>query len=97
MATDSKELKKLLLSHALPGTLYNRGLVSGKINLARGGSVPVIVDLSGFLQLIRLLLIGCENFPYLFFADGVKVSEADVIETDLTASNGVVHVVNHVI
>lgn len=31
------------------------------------------------------------------FADGVKIADADVIEADIAASNGVIHVINRVL
>ena len=39
-----EELKKVLLDHVVPNTLYSRGLLSGQLNLARGGVVAVTVN-----------------------------------------------------
>lgn len=39
-----QELKKTLLSHVLPATMYSRGLGSGTLGLARGGTVPVTMS-----------------------------------------------------
>ncbi|XP_046658066.1 transforming growth factor-beta-induced protein ig-h3-like [Daphnia pulicaria] len=69
-----EELKKVLLDHVVPNTLYSRGLLSGQLNLARGGVVAVTVN---------------EN--------GVKISNSDVIEADVVAANGVIHVINNLI
>ncbi|KAK4022404.1 hypothetical protein OUZ56_007873 [Daphnia magna] len=45
--TNPSELKKVLLSHVIPTTVYSRGLSSGHLNLARGGKVAVTVSQSG--------------------------------------------------
>ncbi|XP_032780746.2 LOW QUALITY PROTEIN: transforming growth factor-beta-induced protein ig-h3 [Daphnia magna] len=72
--TNPSELKKVLLSHVIPTTVYSRGLSSGHLNLARGGKVAVTVSQSG-----------------------VKISNANIIEADLAAANGVIHVINNLI
>lgn len=46
--TNPSELKKVLLSHVIPTTVYSRGLSSGHLNLARGGKVAVTVSQSKF-------------------------------------------------
>jgi len=51
LVANPAELKKTLLSHVLGGTAYSRGLSNGKINLARGGSVPVLVNQRGKYQI----------------------------------------------
>lgn len=72
--TNPSELKKVLLSHVIPTTVYSRGLSSGHLNLARGGKVAVTVSQSG-----------------------VRISNANIIEADLAAANGVIHVINNLI
>lgn len=46
LVANPAELKKVLLSHVVPGTAYSRGLSTGKLTLARGGTVPVVVNSS---------------------------------------------------
>uniref|UniRef100_A0A0P5HBI0 Fasciclin domain-containing protein n=2 Tax=Daphnia magna TaxID=35525 RepID=A0A0P5HBI0_9CRUS len=74
LIANPRELKKILLSHVIPSSFFSRGISSGQLNLARGGSVGVTVN---------------EN--------GVKIADADVIEADIAASNGVIHVINRVL
>ena len=44
LVANPPELKRILLSHVVPGTTYSRGLSSGTLSLARGGTVQVRVD-----------------------------------------------------
>ena len=46
LIANPEELKKVLLSHVVPGTTYSRGLTTGKLNLARGGTADVTVNQS---------------------------------------------------
>lgn len=74
LVNNPSELRKVLLSHVIPGALPSNKISSGTLNLARGGRVRVIAD-----------------------QGNVKIADADVIEADLSASNGVIHVINHLI
>lgn len=42
--TDPRDIRKHLLSHVLAGRIPSGGFSRGRINLARGGSVPVTVN-----------------------------------------------------
>lgn len=44
LVADPKELKNTMTSHILAGTVYSRGLSTGKLHLARGEFVPVILN-----------------------------------------------------
>lgn len=96
LVANPPELKRVLLSHVVPGTTYSRGLSTGTLALARGGTVPIKVDAGkskfsfSFLHLVALI-------HFCTCVGGVKVADAGVIEADLPASNGVVHVINRVI
>lgn len=46
LIANPRELKNVLLSHVVPSTLYSRGISSGQLNLAKGGSVGVTVSQS---------------------------------------------------
>lgn len=44
LIANPRELKKILLSHVIPSSFFSRGISSGQLNLARGGSVGVTVN-----------------------------------------------------
>ncbi|EFX90385.1 hypothetical protein DAPPUDRAFT_309643 [Daphnia pulex] len=69
-----EELKKVLLTHLVAGTVFSRGLPSGAITVVSGANVKAVV---GFNR--------------------VTIDNAQVIEPDLFASNGVIHVIDTVI
>ncbi|XP_046658065.1 transforming growth factor-beta-induced protein ig-h3-like [Daphnia pulicaria] len=69
-----EELKKVLLTHLVAGTVFSRGLPSGAITVVSGANVKAVV---GFNR--------------------VTIDNAQVIEPDLFASNGVIHVIDSVI
>jgi transforming growth factor-beta-induced protein len=74
LLANPEELKKVLLTHVIAGTVYSRGLTSGKVPVLSGRTVDVSVS----------------NY-------GITVENARVIDPDISASNGVVHVIDAVI
>jgi transforming growth factor-beta-induced protein len=74
LIANPEELKKVLLTHVVSGTVYSRGLSAGSVPVVSGRSVQVAIGQSG-----------------------VTVANAKVVEADLAASNGVVHVIGSVI
>lgn len=44
LVNNPPELRKILLSHVVPGALLSNELSSGTLNLARGGAVRVTVN-----------------------------------------------------
>ncbi|XP_065556211.1 transforming growth factor-beta-induced protein ig-h3-like isoform X1 [Artemia franciscana] len=67
-------LKKVLLGHVAPTTIFATGVTSGEVPSASDDNLVLNVG-----------------------PDGVTVDAANVIETDLVATNGVVHVIDAVI
>ena len=100
LLANPEDLKKLLLTHVVSGTVYSRGLSSGAVSVLSGGTVAVSVTASMFHSSISLMLFHSKinKCVFVFFlSEAVYIGNAKVIDTDLSASNGIVHVIDQVI
>lgn len=88
-----EELKKVLLTHVASGTFYSKGLSNGPVPVLSGKNVEVKVSQSRFQKSVTV------NFILTMFSmiEEVMVGNARVIDADLYASNGVIHVIDAVI
>merc|ERR1712002_572268 len=88
LLSDNGALTKVLLRHVVPGTVYSKGVYWSTHNTAgeEGGSEDMIatqVFKAGHVRVVS-------------FSGGVRQS-AKVIDADILASNGVIHVIDSVI
>merc|ERR1711962_488614 len=88
LLSDKGTLTKVLLRHVVPGTVYSKGIYWDTYNTAgeEGGSDDMIatqVFKAGHVRVVS-------------YSGGVRQS-AKVIEADILASNGVIHVIDSVI
>lgn len=66
-------------------TLLTRHVVSGKVTAAMLPSSPSVETVQG------------ENLVPTVTKDGVKINDANVVQADVSASNGVIHVIDSVL
>merc|ERR1712098_395618 len=88
LLSDKGALTKVLLRHVVPGTVYSKGIYWGTYNTAgeEGGSDDQIATQVFRASVVRVVSSSA----------GVRKS-ASVIETDILATNGVIHAIDDVI
>lgn len=91
-------MKKTLLDHVISGTFYSRGLPqTAAVKTVGGDSVQVNVSTRKLFSLGISKTKNLKKLREFLFAGGVFVNKAQVIEPDIFATNGVIHIVNAVI
>merc|ERR1711962_945614 len=83
LLSDNEALTKVLLRHVVPGTVYSKGIKWGTYDTAGDEMIATQVYKGGQVKVISS-------------SGGVRNS-ANVIEADILASNGVIHVIDSVI
>ena len=102
LIANPEQLKKVLLGHVVSGTVYYRGVSAGAVPFVSGDSAQVAVARSMLILHNQWFCFTQSEAKhktkrYISPKGGITVGSSRIIQADISATNGVVHVIDKVI